>query len=114
MFRFEKQALGWTTVRLRDPAAADRWTWLLGAVVWQLWLARGLVADRKLPWERPVDPARLSPGRVRRAFGGLLAGLVPRSRAPQPRGKSPGRQVGDRPGRRERHPVHRRGPPKAA
>jgi hypothetical protein len=114
LFRFEKQDLGWTTVRLRDPAAADRWTWLVAAAVWELWLARKLVADQRLPWERPADPARLSPGRVRRAFGGLLVGLVPRSRPPQTRGKSPGRPVGDRPGRRERHAVHRRGPPKAA
>jgi hypothetical protein len=114
LFRFEKQELGWTTVRLQDPAAADRWTWLVGAAVWQLWLGRGLVADQRLPWERPVAPARLSPGRVRRAFGGLLLGLVPRSRPPQTRGKSPGRRVGERPGPRERQPVHRRGPPKAA
>ena len=29
MFRFFKQVLGWTRPRLRDPAAADRWTWLI-------------------------------------------------------------------------------------
>jgi len=113
-FRFEKRDLGWTTARPREPAAADRWTWLVGAAVWQLWLARGLVADRRLPWERPAEPARLSPGRVRRAFGGFLAGLTPRSRPPRTRGKSPGRRAGERPGPRERHPVHRRGPPRAA
>ena len=28
-FRFFKQVLGWTRPRLRDPAAADRWTWLI-------------------------------------------------------------------------------------
>jgi hypothetical protein len=28
-FRFLKQQLGWTRPLLRDPAAADRWTWLL-------------------------------------------------------------------------------------
>jgi hypothetical protein len=114
LFRFAKQELGWTTVRLRDPAAADRWTWLVVAAVWQLWLARGVVADQRLPWEQPAAADRLSPGRVRRAFGGLLLGLAPRSRPPQTRGKSPGRQVGERPGPRERHAVHRRGPPKAA
>ena len=27
-FRFLKQHLGWTRPLLRDPAAADRWTWL--------------------------------------------------------------------------------------
>gem|GEM_PF-6765368 len=39
--RFSKQTLGCTTVRLRDPAAAVRWTWLLAIAFWQLWLARG-------------------------------------------------------------------------
>jgi len=28
-FRFLKQTLGWTKPRLRTPAAADRWTWLV-------------------------------------------------------------------------------------
>ncbi|HTD76718.1 MAG TPA: transposase, partial [Chloroflexota bacterium] len=63
-FRFAKQSLGWTTVRPRHPAAADRWTWLLAAVFWQLWLARPVVADQRLPWERPRPPERLTPGRV--------------------------------------------------
>jgi hypothetical protein len=31
-FRFVKQTLGWTTVRPRHPAAADRWTWLVRRV----------------------------------------------------------------------------------
>ena len=39
-FRFFKQVLGWTRPRLRDPAAADRWTWLILAAYTQLWLAR--------------------------------------------------------------------------
>lgn len=70
-FRFAKHSLGWTTVRPRHPAAADRWSWLVAAVFWQLWLARPLVADQRLPWERPRPAERLSPGRVQRAFGGL-------------------------------------------
>src|SRR5690242_11041320 len=28
-FRFFKQVLGWTRPKLRDPAAAERWTWLI-------------------------------------------------------------------------------------
>ncbi len=111
LFRFLKQDVGWTTIRVRQPTTADRWTWLLVAVIWQLWLARDLVADQRLPWERPVAAVGLSLGRVRRAFGGLLLGLLPRSRTPRPRGKSPGRAVGERPGPRERQPVVRRGPP---
>lgn len=31
-----KQTLGWTAPKLRKPAAADRWTWLVS----QAWAAR--------------------------------------------------------------------------
>jgi hypothetical protein len=37
-FRFLKQVLSWTKPKLRDPAAADRWTWLILACYAQLWL----------------------------------------------------------------------------
>ena len=61
MFRFFKQVLGWTRPRLRDPAAADRWTWLVIACYAQLRLARHLAADIRLPWQRPCPPGRLTP-----------------------------------------------------
>ena len=113
-FRFLKQTLGWTTVRPRDPAAADRWTWLLALALWQLWLARPVVADQRLPWERPLPPARLTPGRVRRAFAGLFPQLGTPARPPKPRGKAPGRRPGHSPGPRSRHPIVRRRPKRAA
>ena len=47
---------GWTTPRLRDPAAADRWTWLVIAAYTQPRLARGLTDDLRRPWERPPIP----------------------------------------------------------
>jgi hypothetical protein len=111
-FRFSKQDLGWTTPRLRSPQAADRWSALVGTAFWELWLARPQVTDRRLPWERlPAPAAALSPGRVRRGMAGLLATLGSPARAPRPRGKAPGRQVGDRPGRAARYPTQRRAPP---
>jgi hypothetical protein len=112
-FRFLKQDLGWTTPRLGAPAAADRWSWLLAAALWELWLARAQVTDARLPWERPVEVTRLSPGRVRRGMAGLLLSLGTPARAPRPRGKAPGRQRGTRPGRAVRYPVQRRAPPAA-
>ena len=60
-FRFLKQVLGWTRPKLRDPAAADRWTWIIIACYIQLWLARGLAGDLRLPWQRPCPPGRLTP-----------------------------------------------------
>jgi hypothetical protein len=59
--RFCKQTLGWVTPRVRHPEQADRWTWLLLAAATQLRLARPLVADQRLPWERRLDPRRLTP-----------------------------------------------------
>jgi hypothetical protein len=55
-FRLFKQVLGWTAPKLRDPQAADRWTWLIIACHAQLRLARPLAADLRLPWERPARP----------------------------------------------------------
>lgn len=107
-FRFLKHDLGWTTARPRTPAAADRWTRLLAAGLWELWLARPLVADARLPWERPRPPAQLTPGRVRRAFGGRLPGLGSPARAPKIRGTSPGRRLGTRVGAHPPQPVVRR------
>ena len=52
-FWFAKGTLGWTTPSLCTPEQADRWTWLIVCALTQLRLARGLVADLRLPWERP-------------------------------------------------------------
>ena len=48
-FRYFKQVLGWDAPLLRDPAAADRWTWLIIAAYTQLRLAAALAADLRLP-----------------------------------------------------------------
>jgi hypothetical protein len=48
-FRFIKSRLGWNKPLLRDPAAADRWTWLIIACYAQLYLARPAAAATRLP-----------------------------------------------------------------
>ena len=83
--RFLKQALGWDTLRVRHPEQADRWTWLVLAAYTQLRLARARAADRRLPWERPLPPSRLTPARVRRTVAALLPTLGTPAAAPQPR-----------------------------
>jgi hypothetical protein len=67
-FRFLKQTLGWNTPKLGDPAAADRWTWLIIAACTQLRLAAPLAAARRLPWQRPQPPGTMTPARVRQGF----------------------------------------------
>ena len=58
--KFLKGALGWTTLRVRHPEQADRWTWLVVAAYAQLRLAKGVVVDRRLPWERPLPARKLT------------------------------------------------------
>jgi hypothetical protein len=89
-FRFFKQVLGWTRPRLRDPAVADRWTWLVLACYAQLRLARGLAEDLRLPRQRPCLPDRLTPARVRRGFpehppGPTRSGRRAKTRQTRPR-----------------------------
>jgi hypothetical protein len=96
-FRFLKQTLGWTKPRVRDPRAADRWTWLVAAAYTQLRLARRLVEDLRRPWERkPARPGRLSPARVRRGFRAVRPASVLPASAPKFSRPGPGRPIGSR------------------
>ena len=103
--KFLKGTLGWTVPRVRHPEQADRWTWLLLAAYAQLRLARGIVADRRLPWERPLPTRKLTPTRVQRNFVTLLPLPGTPARAPKPRGRSPGRSKGSFSGPAKRYPA---------
>jgi len=97
MFRMFKQTLGWTRPRIRDPRAADRWTWIVITVYTQLRLARDLTADLRHPWERTsTRPGRLTPARVRRGFRHLRAKMPLPAGAPKPTRPGPGRPAGSR------------------
>jgi len=104
-YRFTKNTLGWTTPRLCTPEQADRWTWIIIAAYTQLRLARGLVADQRLPWERRTKPGKLTPARVRRGFRRLGPTLGTPASPPKPHKAGPGRPKGTRTGPRPRHPA---------
>jgi hypothetical protein len=93
-FRLFKQTLGWTRPRLRDPAAADRWTWTVISAYTQLRLARHLVEDLRHPWEKPAPAGRLTPARVRRGFRNIHAITIHPTSAPKPATPGPGRPPG--------------------
>jgi hypothetical protein len=97
-FRFLKQQLGWDKPMLRDPAAADRWTWLILACYVQLYLARELAADTRLPWQRPQPgPGRtavMTPGRVRAGFRRVRETLGTPASVAKPSRPGPGRPAG--------------------
>jgi DDE superfamily endonuclease len=108
-FRFLKQTLGPTRPRIRTPAAADRWTWLIVAAHTQLRLARHLVEDLPRPWEKsPTTPGRLTPARVRRGFRNIRPTITLPASAPKPSTPGPGRP----PGSPNTHRAHRHDPGK--
>jgi hypothetical protein len=96
-FRFLKQTLGWTKPRIRTPAAADRWTWLVIGAHTQLRLARHLVEDLRRPWEKTATKSgRLSPARIRRGFRNIRPATAMPASAPKPSRPGPGRPPGSR------------------
>ncbi|MFE2972824.1 NF041680 family putative transposase [Streptomyces sp. NPDC059340] len=101
--RMIKQTLGWSAPKLRDPEAADNWTWLIIAAYTQLRLARPLAVDLRRPWERPVPSNRLTPARVRRGFRHLHAKISTPAGVPKPSRPGPGRP----PGSKNRRPAKR-------
>jgi hypothetical protein len=108
--RFAKNTLGWTTPGLRLPEQADRWTWLITACLTQLRLARPVVRDQRLPWEKPSKQAKLTPCRVRRAFRRTRAHLPVITRPPKPSQPGPGRPKGSTSGPASRHPALKKDP----
>lgn len=105
--RFRKQKLFWTLPALQDSAACDRWTWLNQIAFWFLFLARFLVSDQRMPWQKPV--VDLTPGRVKRACAALFSVIGTPAAAPQTRGNSPGWPTGKLRERKERYKPVKRG-----
>lgn len=105
-YRFAKQRLHWTQPKLSTPLRCEHWSDLMPLAQWQLYLAREIVKQQHLPWQKPhVD---LTPGRVAESFAGLLLGIGTPAEAPKPRGKSPGWTTGRPRSAREQHPLVRK------
>ena len=91
-YRFAKQRLHWTLPNLGTKEQCDRWSDLMPMMTWELWLAREMMVDNPLPWQKPQ--VNLTPGRVAQGFGSIIAIIGTPASAPKPRGKSPGWQKG--------------------
>ena len=102
-YRLAKQRLYWTLPRFGTPEQAERWSDLMPFITWELWLARAVVADNPLPWQKPQT--KLTPGRVCQGMGSILVAIGTPAQVPKPRGKSPGWPKGRPRRRRECYPV---------
>ncbi|WP_427019166.1 NF041680 family putative transposase (plasmid) [Pseudarthrobacter sp. P1] len=93
-FRFLKQNLGWARPHLREPAAADRWTWIVMAAHTLLRLARPLAVECRLPWQPPTPATCLSPARVRATYRRTCQNTVHPAKPPIASTAGPGRPKG--------------------
>ena len=87
-YHFAKSRLHWTLPRLKTPQQSERWSDLMPLLTWQVWMAKPLVADCPLPWQKPQ--ANLTPKRVVQSLAGILTQIGTPACMPKPRGKSPG------------------------
>ena len=55
---------------------------------WQLWLAKDLVVENRLPWQSAS--INLTPGRVAKSMLSILVDIGTPAQLPKHRGKSPG------------------------
>jgi hypothetical protein len=101
--RFRKQYLYWTLPRFQTPERCERWTMLVTLAQWQLFLARELVQDERLPWQPAQED--LTPERVLQSLGGLFRQIDTPAQPPQSRGKSPGWPKGRPRARKKQHRV---------
>ncbi|MHC5717720.1 MAG: hypothetical protein ACYTX0_37845 [Nostoc sp.] len=102
-YRFLKQRLHWTMPKLSTPKQCERWSDLMPLMTWELWLARDIVTDNPLPWQKRLD--NLTPGRVAQAMGGVFAVIGTPALPPKLRGKSPGWEPGKKRHRKNRCPI---------
>jgi hypothetical protein len=87
-YRFLKQDLFWTKVRVRTPEQFERWSLVVATAMNYLVLARHLGQACYRPWER--RRVVVTPRQVRRVMPAILAQLGTPAKEPKPRGKSPG------------------------
>lgn len=107
-YRFAKQRLHWTLPKLSTPEQSERWSDLMPLLTWQLWLARKIVIENPLPWQKSITN-NLTPGRVAQSMAGVLAAISTPAQPPKPRGKSPGWAEGQTRSRRIRYPTVKKG-----
>jgi hypothetical protein len=87
-YRFAKGRLHWILPHFATPQQGERWSNLMPLISWELWLARELVLDSPLPWQKPQT--RLTPGRACQGLQNILVRIGTPTRMCKSRGKSPG------------------------
>jgi hypothetical protein len=85
---FRKDTLGWTMPRFHTKEAGDCWTELTALACWMIFLARDIVENSPLPWQKAQSS--LTPQRVQQSLRPIFAQIGSPMRLPKMRGKAPG------------------------
>lgn len=91
-YRFAKGRLHWLLPKVLDPKPAECWSDLMPFLTWEAWLARSIVEDCPLPWQKPQ--AQLTPGRVCQGLQNLLSAIGTPAKVCKRRGVAPGWPTG--------------------
>lgn len=105
--RFRKESLGWNLPRFQHAETGDTWTYLVALAHWMLFLARPIVEDTPLPWQKLQT--HLTPQRVRQSLKPIFALIGSPAREPKRRGRPPGWPKGRPRTPKERHKVIKKG-----
>jgi hypothetical protein len=105
---FRKETLGWTQPMFQSKEAGDRWTELTALAAWIVFLARPVVIDKPLPWQKPQQ--QLTPQRVQQSMASVFSLIGSPARPPKLRGIPPGWPPGQPRVRKPRLPVVKKTP----
>jgi len=105
IFRDDHTLLPHTNLKL---VAGDRWTELTSTACWMIFLARPIIEDMPLPWQKPQQG--LTPQRVQQSIRPIFALIGSPARPPKRRGKAPGWPHGRRRTPKKRYPVVKKHP----
>jgi hypothetical protein len=106
--QFRKEILGWTQPRFQSKEVSDRWSELIAIACWLLFLARPIVKDKPLPWQKPQP--QLTPQRVQQSLQPIFALIGSPAQPPKKRGKAPGWPHGRRRSPKQRYAVVKKKP----
>jgi hypothetical protein len=86
----------------------DHWGELISIACWILFLARSIVADTPLPWQKPQQ--RLTPQRVQQSLQPIFELIGSPACPPKVRGKAPGWPQGKRRSPKQHYKVVKKTP----
>jgi hypothetical protein len=95
-----------------DVEHEQNWVYLVMLAYIEIWAAHFLAVALLRPWERDVKTdtsARISPSKVQQDWNRITSQLGTPAAAPKPRGKSPGRKLGQTQTARLRFSVVKKG-----